>query len=198
MKPKHLAFTTDGLKENPEKSFQLINQLIDQQIKNNLPILTFYITYQKNPDPQVLAAFTKFLESAEFKNKINQNKIKITALGKWYNLPPETLEAVKKTLDETKDYDHFFLNFCLNYDGQEEIVDACKLIIKQILANKLSESAISPETIKENLYTSYFIPPDLIIKSGEPKQTSFLLWDSVGAKLIFTSKPFPEINLSPR
>ena len=106
-----------------------------------------------------------------------------------------TLEAVKKTLDETKDYDSFFVNFCLNYDGQEEIVDSCKLIIKQILANKLSESAINREIIKENLYTSYFIPPDLIIKSGEQKETSFLLWDSVGASIYFTRRAFPEFSL---
>jgi undecaprenyl pyrophosphate synthase len=39
-------------------------------------------------------------------------------------LPQHTVDAVKKILDETKDYDCYFLNFCLHYDGQEEIVDA--------------------------------------------------------------------------
>ncbi|MFC1800908.1 undecaprenyl diphosphate synthase family protein [Nanoarchaeota archaeon] len=195
MKPKHLAFTTDGLKEDLVKSFQLISQLVDEQIKNNLPVLTFYITHKRNPDAEILSAFTKLLSSEEFMSKINSNKVKITALGKWYNLPQQTLDAVKKVIDETKDYDHYFLNFCLNYDGQEEIVDSCKLIIKQIFANKISESAVNEEVVKENLYTSYFIPPDLIIKSGEQKLTSFLLWDSVGASIYFTQRPFSQFTL---
>lgn len=195
MKPKHLAFTTVGLKDNPGPGFQLIHQLIDEQVKQKIPVFTFYIAH-KNPHPDVMAAFTYFLESEALKKQLNQNRIKITALGKWYDLPQHTVNAVKKILDETKDYDTHFLNFCINYDGQEEIVDACKLIIKQIFANKISESAISEETIKENLYTSYFIPPDVIIKSGpDQKQSSFLLWDSVGAKLYFTGKSFTEFTV---
>lgn len=196
MKPKHIAFTTVGLKLNPEKGFQVINWLIDEQAKNKIPVFTFHLTHRTDPEPDTLAALNRFLESEEFIEKIHQNKIKITILGKWYNLPSQTLEAVKKIISETKDYDSFFLNLCLNYSGQEEIVDSCKLIIKQIFANKISESAITKETIKENIYTSYFIPPGVIVKSGlHQKQTSFLLWDSVGAKLVFTGKTFPEFTL---
>jgi len=196
MQPKHIAFTTVGLKHQPDQGFQVISQLIDQQIIHQIPVLTFHITHRSDPDPETLMALNKFLESEEFRNKVDQNKIKITALGKWYSLPSQTLEAVKNIIDETKDYDNYFLNLCLNYSGQEEIVDACKLIIKQILSNKLSESSITKETVKENIYTSYFIPPDIIVKSGlEQKQTSFLLWDSVGTKLFFTKKPFPEFTV---
>lgn len=195
MKPKHLAFTTVGLKENPEKGFQVISQLIDEQISQEIPVMTFHLTHRSDPEPQTLAVLNQFLASEDFLKKINQNKIKITILGKWYNLPSQTISLLKKIIDETKDYDHFFLNFCLNYSGQEEIVDACKLIIRQIFANKISESAITKETIKENIYTSYFIPPDIIVKSGpNQKQTSFLLWDSVGARLHFTRKLFPEFT----
>ena len=195
MKPKHLAFTTDGLVEKPIESFQLISNLIDQQVSQKIPVFTFYITHKRYPHPKILNAFAAFLESEEFQNKIKENKIKITALGKWYNLPPATVDAVKRIIDITKDYDHYFLNFCLNYDGQEEIVDSCKLIIRQIFANKISESAITPEVIKENIYTSYFIPPNVIVKSGEQRSTSFLLWDSVGSNLIFTGKSFTEFTI---
>ena len=69
MKPKHIAFTTDGLKENPSQSFKLINSLIDEQIKNNFPVLTFYITHKRNPDIEILNAFAEFLNSEEFNKK---------------------------------------------------------------------------------------------------------------------------------
>ena len=196
MKPKHLAFTTVGLKENPEKGFSVINWLIDEQIRHKIPVFTFHITHRSDPDPQTLAALNRFLESEEFLKKVNENKIKITILGKWYALPSSTINAVKKIIDETKDYDGFFLNFCLNYSGQEEIVDACKLLVMQVLSNKLCDSAITKGTVKENIYTSYFIPPDVLVKFGVyQKQTSFLLWDSVGARLYFTGKSFADLTL---
>lgn len=196
MKPKHLAFTTVGLKENPAKGFSVIIMLVDEQIKHKIPVFTFHLTHRSDQEPSTLEALNNFLESEEFLRKVNSNKIKITILGKWYALPSSTIDAVKKIIDETKDYDGFFINLCLNYSGQEEIVDACKLIVKQVLSNKLSDSAINKEVIKENLYTSYFIPPDVLVKSGlHQKQTSFLLWDSVGAKLHFTGKSFVDLSL---
>ena len=90
----------------------------------------------------------------------------------------------------------FFLNFCLNYDGQEELVDALKLINRQVLAGKLSPENITGDTIKENLYTSYFISPDLMIKNSESRMDTFFLWDCVGAKRHFTGQDFPEFSKS--
>ena len=100
-------------------------------------------------------------------------------------------------LEETKDYDSFFLNLCINYDGQEEIVDSCKLIGRQIAAGKLAPESITKEVIKENCYSSYFIPPDLIIKTGlKTKIAGVLLWDSLNATIFFVKKNWPELKQS--
>ena len=85
----------------------------------------------------------------------------------------------KQVIESTKDYDFFFTNFCINYSGHDEIVDACRLIARQVKAGKIDPNSISRETIKENLYSSYFIPPDLIIKNGKATISGLLLWDSV-------------------
>ena len=108
----------------------------------------------------------------------------------------EVLEKLKNLASCTKDYDHFFLNFCINYDGQEEIVDAIRILSRQLLAGKVSPENINKEMIKENLYSSYFIGPDLMIKNSDSKMDSFLLWDCVGAKRVFTSKDFPDLTKS--
>src|SRR5690606_40296287 len=57
----------------------------------------------------------------------------------------------------SKDYDKHFLNFCIQYDGQEDIAEASKMIARKILTGKLTVDDITPQTIKENVYSSYFI-----------------------------------------
>jgi undecaprenyl diphosphate synthase len=209
---KHLAITTHGMepfarekKKPPEevykKSFQIIKELIDLQIKNKIPILTIYLLPEELKKEEVFSAFLDefiaFFNSIKGLSIIHDNKIKISALGKWYDLPGRAVEPIKNIIEETKDYDNFFLNFCINYNGQEEIVDACKMIARQIKADKLDVDSITKETIKDNVYSSYFLPPNLIIKNGKRKQTSgVLLWDSIKTDIYFTEKYFPRFTKS--
>jgi len=207
---KHLAITTNGIEawaeekkkpldETYKKSFQKIKELIDLQIKNNIPILTIYLLPEELKKQEVfptfLDEFISFFNALKSRSIIHDNKIKISMLGKWYDLPSRAVDPIKSIIEETKDYDSFFLNFCINYNGQEEIVDACKMIARQIKADKLDIDSISKETIKDNIYSSYFLPPNLIIKNGKKRQTSgLLLWDSVCAYIHFTEKYFPEFD----
>ena len=87
--------------------------------------------------------FAKFLQWLKVNEKIHSNKVKVSALGKWYDLPSRGVEGIKEIIEETKDYDNFFLNFCVNYNGQEEIVDACRLIGRQIKAERLTVDNIN-------------------------------------------------------
>jgi len=87
------------------------------------------------------------------------------------------------------------LNLCVNYHGQEEIVDACKLIARQIKAGVIESKAISKELIKENLYSSYFLAPDLLVKTGLKRSwSSLLLWDSSDANYYHVDKPFNDLT----
>jgi undecaprenyl diphosphate synthase len=209
--PRHIALTMNGIEEWAKKnkvsledannrSFLILKSTIKTQIRLGIPILTFYLmpenidrnsqSYEQTLN-SVINLFTE-LPSSEL---VNKNQIKISALGKWYDLPGRIVDVIKKAIEETKDYDRFFLNFCINYDGQQEIVDACKLIAMNIKAGKIDPEMISKEMIKENLYSSYFLPPDLIIKNGLRKITSgLLLWDSSRAKIYFTNKYWPDFD----
>ena len=125
---------------------------------------------------------------------IQNNKVKVSIFGKWYNLPGKAVESIKKIIEGTKDYDGFFVNFCINYYGQEEIVDACKLIAKQVELGKIDSEMITKDTIKENIYSSYFLAPDIILIYGERKMTGLLLWDSANSRIEFAGKSFMEFD----
>lgn len=210
--PKHIAINIGGITKWAEKenisltdafrrSFAILEDIIKLQLKLDMTILSVYILPETSKKSQqfstLLDSFVQFLDKVSFGELVNKNKIKVTVLGKWYNLPGRVVEHIKSVIEETKDYDNFFLNLCVNYDGREEIVDACKLIARQVQAKKLSPDSITKSVVKENIYTSYFIPPDLIIKNGSRiEQSSFLLWDSVHSYLHFSEKAFPEIKPS--
>lgn len=208
--PKHIAITTEGkiiwakrnkveLEEAFKKSFVIINSTIKTQIAKNVPVVTFYLLSTDIKEleafSQVMDYYTAFFSELATDDVVHQNKIKITVLGKWYDLPGRVVEHIKKMVDATKDYDNFFVNFCLNYDGQEEIVDACKLIARQVKAEKIDIDSITKDVFKENIYASYFLPPDLIIKNGIRNVTSgLLLWDSPFATIRFSGKLWPDFG----
>lgn len=209
--PRHIAITTDGVEkwalknnisfeEAYKRNFLILKSTIKLQVKFKIPILTFYIL-DRNIDkeseayPHVLDAIVDMFNDILKSDFMNENKIKISVLGKWYHLPGRVVDSIKKAIDGTKDYDGFFVNFCINYDGQEEIVDAIKILGMKIKSGRLDPDLIDKDSIKENLYTSYFLPPDLMIKNGSGKDTSgFLLWDSVNTKICFTNKLWPDFD----
>ena len=209
--PRHIGITTDGiekwaLKNNVsyedayKRNFLILKSTIKLQVKLKVPILSFYIldqNYDKEDEAYsyLLDAIVNMFDDIAINELVHENKIKISVLGKWYNLPGRVVDAIKKVIEETKDYDGFFVNFCINYDGQEEIVDAIKLLGMQIKSGRMDPELIDKDSIKENIYSSYFLPPDLMIKNGSRKETSgFLLWDSVKTKICFTNKLWPDFD----
>lgn len=209
--PRHIGITADGTEkwalkndisceDAYKRSFLILKSTIKLQVNLKIPIISFYIL-DRNADresqnyPHLLDAIVNMFNEMARSKIINQNKIKISVFGKWYNLPGRVVDSIKKAIEETKDYDNFFVNFCINYDGQEEIVDAIKLLGMQIKSGKMDPELIDKDSVKENLYSSYFLPPELMIKNGTRKETSgFLLWDSINTKIYFTNKLWPDFD----
>ena len=186
---QHIAISVDQIK-NADAFVEKLKALTQQCIEKQIPVLTLNMP---EIDFDALNRIVALISSWE---KIHSEKIKINFFGKWYDLAWRVVEEIKNLINETKDYDGFFLNFCIAYDGQEEIVDACKLLAKQAKIDKISPDQISKTDIKENLYTSAFMPPGKIIITGDKnKLGKFLLWDSGKANIIFLNKSFNDANV---
>jgi undecaprenyl diphosphate synthase len=208
--PKHIAIAVNGITEWSNKknlsiekgwdnSFKIIKEIIGMQIGLDIPIITFNLMPSKTKETEefteIIDRLTEFFEELKIWPIITKHKIKISILGKWYDLPNRLVDSIKEVTIETKDYDNFFVNFCINYDGQEEIIDAFRVITRKIKLNDLNPDTITLEEIKDNLYSSYFIPPEMmVVTSGTGKLGGFLLWDSVDTKIYFLDKELPEIK----
>ena len=208
--PKHIAISLDDISDwcrkndvnfnaGCERYFNSLKKLMGLQVSLDVPIFTIYILpddIDKLSDDYLaysehIARFFSELLSGQL---ISEQKIKISIFGKWYKLPGRAVEVLKDIIEATKDYDRFFTNFCINYNGKEEIADACRLIAKQVQLGKLDPDMLTKENIKENIYSSYFLPPEVVFIYGERKLTGLLMWDSIGSSIVFADKSFMEFD----
>src|SRR6202044_2618239 len=87
------------------------------------------------------------------------------------------------------------LQFCCNYGGRAEIVDAAAAIAAEVAAGK-----IRPDKIDERLFSRYLYEPDIpdvdlfVRSSGEQRLSNFLLWQSAYAELVFLDTLWPDFD----
>ncbi|MFC1768359.1 polyprenyl diphosphate synthase [Nanoarchaeota archaeon] len=211
--PNHIAISTSGVelwaKENKKgideankKGFENLLVVLKEQIELKIPVITvFLLREDMDKDSEhfkvLIDSMEEFLLKLRNNEEIHNNKIKISIIGKWYNLPSRIVEPIKEVVAATSEYDQYSLNFCINYDGQEEITDACKLIARQVASGKLQAESITKEDIKGNLYSSKIPSVDLIIKNGKERSTrGVLLWDSKEARIYFSNRLWPDFSKS--
>ncbi len=210
--PRHIAISLEGedadieyaaknnisLDQLYEKKNKIIEQLLVLQVRLNIPIITLLLMSNKKKNleqyPAIIDSLMKTFDGLAVNNEIQKQQVKISVLGKWYALPGRLVESIKKAIDETRENEKFYFNLCVNYGGPAELVDACRLIARSVKAEKFDAETVNETTIKENIYTSYFMPPELVIINGPRKLSGFLLWDSSEAAIHFTGKPWPELK----
>ena len=135
-----------------------------------------------------LKAFKKNFES------IKKKGVKVIFSGLKDKLSDKVLNAMDKMTDETKDNKNGIFNICINYGGQDEIVNATSLIAKDVVEGK-----ISIEDINKDMYNKYLfnnLPPiDLLIRtSGEYRISNFMLYEMAYAELYFTDVLWPDFS----
>lgn len=194
--PKHviinmfpLRFTEETKKDDYLKYLDIITGLIELQAEKNIPIFTINMGSAEDiPDQTILSEFFDMLV-----RKAEAGKICVTAFGRWYALTGELTDSIKRLNNGTREYDNFFLNICINYDARQEIADSSRVIIRKILADKADIDSITPELLKENMASSYFVPAELVIEPLN-KYSGTFLFDSAGSKITFLGKNPAEIT----
>ncbi|NQU98597.1 undecaprenyl diphosphate synthase family protein [Candidatus Woesearchaeota archaeon] len=202
-KPLHIAINGSSIvgwaeknkkeeKEAVNKHIEQIRTFVNYQIKHALPILTLNISAESDEE---IVELTKLFKELINNEDIQKNKVRVFVIGKWFDLDMKLTDAFKKLMEDTKDYDNLFLNFCVKYDGQEEVLGVINLLARKALLGKINLDDLNKRMVKENLYTSYFTPPEIIIEPSKV-YSGLLLWDSKGAKIFQTRKPWLDLTTS--
>lgn len=163
---------------------------------NVLSVYAFSVDNFKRDKKEVdylMKLVVKFLRSKI--DKINKRNIKVLVSGRKENLNKEVIDAIEKIEESTKDNDKGILNICLNYGGQEEIIDgAIKLACD--INQGLDISSFKREDFRKYLY--HDLPEvDLLIRTGgEQRLSNFMLYQLSYTEFYFTNTLFPDFDKS--
>lgn len=124
---------------------------------------------------------------------IKEHEVQVRLIGQLHVLPESIQQQIQLVNREIKPNPQNFINFCIVYDGQEELVDAMKTIVRE----QVPFDQITKATIKRHLYTKDFPELDYIIRTGMDdgaRISGFLLWDSSYAEFRFRMDLWPDYS----
>jgi undecaprenyl diphosphate synthase len=126
--------------------------------------------------------------------RLVENRVRFLALGRIAMLPPKVRAKVEEITAATAGNERLTLCLALSYGGRAEIVDA----VNAAAAARATAGAPGPPAeaeIAAHLYAPGLPPPDLVIRtSGEMRLSNFLLWEAVGARLVFVPDLWPDFT----
>lgn len=207
--PNHVAIILDGNRRWAKKR-NLPTLLGHKEGLKNIQNLVPYIINKGVKYLSVFAFSTEnFKRSAEEVNylmdlfvnwfnkemkKIHKENIKIIFSGRRENLREDVKQAMDKITSETAHNTKGIFNVCLNYGGQQEIVDATKKIIKDYEKSLIKIADLNENTMYKYMYNE--LPPiDFLIRtSGEERISNFMMYELSYAELYFTPVLFPDFN----
>ena len=132
---------------------------------------------------------------AEEVKTLNDNNIKLNAIGDLSRLPKYNYDALMKAIEDTKNNDRMTLTLCLSYSGRWEITDATKRIAEKVKSGELDIEQIDEKCFSDNLSTSGMPDPELLVRtSGEERISNFLLWQLAYSEFYFTDKFWPDFG----
>ena len=121
--------------------------------------------------------------------KIIKQGIKVNIIGEKKRLPKDIIKIVKLIEKKTKKNKKITLNLALNYGSKQEIVDACRNLIKK------KQKEINVRNFERELYTRNIPDPEILIRTGGTKRLSnFLLWQLAYTEIFFVDKLWPDFN----
>jgi len=208
--PQHVAIIMDGngrwaQKKGEERVFGHINGV--DSVRESLTAageigvkyLTLYAFSTENwnrPKEEVDALMDLLVKTIVSEiDKLNENGVKLQAIGDTGNLPESCQEALSGAIENTKNNTRVTLNLALSYSSKWEITKAIQEIANEVKHKNILTSEINEELISSYLSTRNIPDPELLIRtSGEARISNFMLWQLAYAELYFTETLWPEFK----
>ncbi len=204
--PTHLGFILDGnrrwarehgltVAEGHKQGYLNFKTISDAALKCGVKYLTAYVFSNENwqrekGEVHDLMKLLSWVLKHEIKD-LHKKGIRVRVIGSKLKFGAAMVRAILHAEDLTKNNTRGTLLLCLDYGGQQEIIDA----VKRIAASGIDPEDITPELITHHLYAPDVPPPDLIIRtSGEQRLSNFMLWEAAYSELAFTKTNWPDFN----
>ncbi|MBF0117788.1 MAG: isoprenyl transferase [Desulfobacterales bacterium] len=208
--PVHVAIIMDGngrwakkrllnRTKGHEKGAEAVRTVVRTSRELGVKYLTLYAFSTENWErPAAEIATLMFLLKKFLKNELKElqeNNIRLNAIGQIDRLNLDVQEELNKTMDLTKNNTGMCLNLALSYGGRSEIIRMVHEVSKKVKDGAISISDITEELISKHLYTFNIPDPDLLIRtSGEMRISNFLLWQIAYCEIFVTETLWPDFS----
>jgi undecaprenyl diphosphate synthase len=208
--PQHVAIIMDGngrwaKQKGEERIFghtygvESVREALTAATESGVKYLTLYAFSTENwnrPKEEVDALMDLLVKTiaSEIKS-LNENEVRLMAIGDTQNLPVSCRNALQKAMDETKKNTRITLVLALSYSSKWEITRAFKELAVKIKTGELSPDDITESLISKNLQTHNIPDPELLIRtSGEHRVSNFLLWQLAYSEFVFFDLMWPDFK----
>lgn len=204
--PTHLGLILDGNRRwarerglpviaGHREGYQALRSICSAALRHGVRYVSAYVFSTENwnrdrDEVHQLLGLLKWILKHEIK-KVHEEGIRVRVIGSKLRIGHALVKAIHDAEELTKDNERGTLLLCLDYGGQQEIVDA----VKRIAESGYDLEKITPELISKFLYAPDVPPPDLVIRtSGEHRTSNFLVWESVYSELLFDKVNWPDFD----
>lgn len=185
---------TNGHKKGAEALKKISEYVYDKHIKI-LSVFAFSTENWKRDKEEVDYLMNLFIKAFKENFEVVKKKnVKVIFSGVKEKLSDKVIKQMDKMMEDTKDNKNGIFNICLNYGGQDEIVEATKKISKEVVNGNIDIKDINKDMFNKHLFND--LPPiDLLIRtSGEYRISNFMLWQMAYAELYFTDTLWPDFD----
>ncbi len=211
--PNHIAIIMDGngrwaKQKNKPRIFghkigvKRVREVVEFCRNNeDINILTLYTFSSENwmrPKLEIKGLMTliKTTIDSQIKDLI-KNGIRIQIIGEISSLPKSVLNKLNESMELTKDNNKLILNLAINYGSRSEIINAIKIISREVVNKNINLDDINENLLNQKLYTYPSPSPDLLIRTGgEFRLSNFLLWQLAYSEIIINKKYWPDYKTS--
>jgi undecaprenyl diphosphate synthase len=186
---------TEGHARGEDALFDVIEGAIEIGVKH-LSVYAFSTeNWRRSPDEvRWLMGFNR--------DVIHRRRDELDSLGvriRWAGRTPKLWRSVIKELQDAEaqsaDNDVLTLQFCVNYGGRAEIVDAARAIAEAAARGDLDPSRLTEARFRTFLDEPEIPDVDLFVRSsGEQRTSNFLLWQSAYAEMVFLDRLWPDFD----
>lgn len=204
--PQHVGFILDGNRrwarehgmpaiEGHRQGVKALKRVLKSSVRHGVRYVSAYVFSTENwkrdrDEVKQLMRLFMWIMKHEVK-ELNSEGIRLRVIGSKAQLGHALVRAIHEAEELTKDNERGTVLLCLDYGGQQEIVDA----VKRIAELGYNPDDITPELISKFLYAPDVPPVDLVIRtSGEQRISNFLLWESAYSEFLFDKVNWPDFD----
>ena len=144
-----------------------------------------------------IAGIMKLLKNylLEAMRDMEKNHVRFKFFGDLSRLSPELQDLCRQAEQTSSAYHDVQVNFCLNYGGRDEIVQAARRFAMDVAQGRREAAELTEEVLEAYLYSAGVPDPELIIRpSGELRISNFLLWQSAYSEFVYMNVLWPDFR----